>query len=429
MENRFQASPSAHFARVAPSLRRFRVALLMRRKGIPEGASRSVKFKVLSVATGVVVGLLLIEIVLRTVPGVFGADIEQQLTADPRNYGVAHPYIGYLHHPDATTVVSGKDFRAVHRVDKVGFRNDWPWPRHPDVAILGDSVTFGYGVENAETWPGILSRFPGQRAILNLALIGAGPQQYLRIYETFAACLHPKLVIVGFWARNDFWDADVFDQWLTSGIGDNYLVWRDFGRPKRMPASVRQPIRAAESLFELTGYRLSRSSRLYNLLRVVRESFRNRAAEPPTVFRFADGRQLQLRMDDYLEKTAKGASGERDLHLTVDALQSLDRLTLEDGAHLLVLLLPSKEETYGPLLGRNVPDPTKALRDELDGRGIDYLNLGPGFQRRAAAGDQLFFEVDEHPNPAGHALIAQLVGERLGQLNGEDAGKIDHRSR
>jgi hypothetical protein len=117
------------------------------------------------------------------------------------------------------------------------------------------------------------------------------------------------------------------------------------------------------------------------------------------------------------------------LQLTVDALQSLDRLTLDEGAHLLVVLLPSKEETYGPLLGRNVGDPTLALRDELDGRGIDYLNLAPGFQRRAAAGDQLFFEADQHPNPAGHALIAQLVGERLEQLDGGDAGKTDHRSR
>jgi lysophospholipase L1-like esterase len=111
------------------------------------------------------------------------------------------------------------------------------------------------------------------------------------------------------------------------------------------------------------------------------------------------------------------------------ALQSLDLLTLGDGAHLLVVLLPGKEETYGPLLGRNVPDPTSALREALDSRGIDYLDLAPGFQERAAAGDRLFFEADEHPNPAGQALIARLVEARLEQLDKENAGRADRRSR
>jgi hypothetical protein len=397
----------------------------MGRTSTPKSASRHFGFKLLSVAIGGGLALLLVEIVLRAVPGVFGADIKQQLTADPRNYGIPHPYIGHLHRPDTEIVVSGKDFSGVHRVDKAGFRNNWPWPAHPDIVILGDSVTFGYGVNNEETWPAILSRSLGKSAVVNLALIGAGPQQYLRVYETFGANLHPRLVLVGFWARNDFWDAELFDRWLTSGSDDNYLVWRDFGRPERVTLSVRHPVRALEGLFTLAVDTVLRNSRLYNLARVERDGLQRRAGGPPKTFRSADGGRLQLQMSDYALKVAKGQSGDRGFQLTVDALQRLDSLTLRGGAHMLVVLLPSKEETYGPLLGSNVDDPTRALRAALDDRGIDYLDLAPEFLQRASAGDRLFFEVDEHPNQAGYALIARLVRAHIDH-NGQKLLPEDH---
>jgi hypothetical protein len=45
----------------------------------------------------------------------------------------------------------------------------------------------------------------------------------------------------------------------------------------------------------------------------------------------------------------------------------------------------------------------------LEKHRIAYLDLGPAFRERAAAGEQLFFEVDGHPNARGYDLIAQVV--------------------
>ena len=78
--------------------------------------------------------------------------------------------------------------------------------------------------------------------LINLGLIGAGPQQYLRVYETFGTRLHPKVLLVGFFVRNDFSDADTFDGWLKSGAGGNYMVCRDSGRPRSTSLSMDQPI-------------------------------------------------------------------------------------------------------------------------------------------------------------------------------------------
>jgi hypothetical protein len=78
-----------------------------------------------------------------------------------------------------------------------------------------------------------------------------------------------------------------------------------------------------------------------------------------------------------------------------------------------MVLQPSKEEVYLPQLDDNVPDVTRGLRDLFDSRGIEYLDLVPGFREHARAGEQLFFEVDGHPNQRGYALAGELVLNHL----------------
>src|SRR5262245_52016721 len=91
-------------------------ALLMRRNRVGDKPSRQIWFKLLSAAAGAVVAVLLVEIGLRVASGMFGEEVRQQLSADPRNYGIPDAYIGYRSRPDSTIVVSGKDFKAEHRV-------------------------------------------------------------------------------------------------------------------------------------------------------------------------------------------------------------------------------------------------------------------------------------------------------------------------
>ena len=67
---------------------------------------------------------------------------------------------------------------------------------------------------------------------------------------------------------------------------------------------------------------------------------------------------------------------------------------------MLVLLQPSKEQTYLPARPQ-AADPTQELLEEFNRNGIDYLDLAPVFRQRAAAGERLFFEADGHPNQAG----------------------------
>ena len=46
-------------------------------------------------------------------------------------------------------------------------------------------------------------------------------------------------------------------------------------------------------------------------------------------------------------------------------------------------------------------------------RGIEVLDLTPAMQEGARRGEQLFFEIDGHPNLAGYTIVAEAVSAYL----------------
>ena len=365
-------------------------------------------------AGSILFALTLGEGILRLVPGLLSVELQQIVEARPDNFGIADPYIGYLHKPNNTFIVAGRDFRAANHTDGYGFRNAWPWPETAEIVTVGDSLTFGYGVEDDQGWPALIARNLFPNRLINLGLNGAGPHQYLRVYERFGTTLRPKLLLVGFFVANDFWDADMFDRWLKLEARNNYLVWRDFGRPRSTSLNLNQPIGDLVVSVIWRCHLLASNSRLYNFLHHVRKSLRTylRGYSPSQLklFQAPDGTQLQLDIEDFTNKVKIGQPGHRAFDISVEALQRLDSIARANGTSILVVLQPSKEEVYLPLMGENSfdADPGKPLRVKLKELDIPYIDLLPAFRTRAK-GNALFFEVDGHPNARGYALIAELV--------------------
>jgi lysophospholipase L1-like esterase len=359
----------------------------------------------LLVLLAVVISLVAAEGLLRAFPRLL-LPLELQIALDdsPETRGVSHPYIGYLQAPHGT-LVRTREFEISYPTDAHGFNNADPWPARADIVAVGDSLTFGYGVAPNQAWPALIARDLPDTKVINLGVIGAGPQQYLRVYETFGAQLEPKILLIGFFLANDFWDAEMFDTWLKSGVGGNYLVWRDFGRATD-----------ARSAFLPTAVR---RSYLYNWARFIRQSYRNWRAREPKDLQLADGSHLKLRPDDLAQMTAYVEPGNPIFDLTLDALERINAIATSHGTHVLVVLQPSKEETYLPLLDGTIADPGAPLRAELKARGIEYLDLLPAFREHAVAGAKLFYEFDGHPNAEGYRLIAEQVLAHLESNAGE----------
>jgi len=388
--------------------------LVLRTRRLAEPLARADLFGLIALGFSVVLTLTLAEVFPRVAPGLFSEKLQGFLWgADPANFGVAHPYIGHLHTPHNAFPGGEGDHQIVHHVDGLGFRNAWPWPERADIVVIGDSVTFGQNVADDEAWPARLAERAAPSRVINLGLIGAGPEQYLRLSETYGLPLEPRLVLVGVFARNDFWDAGVFGRWLEAGAPGNYMVWRDFGRPEPVDVSLRHPRKILERANRAYVIPAVRRSHLFALVRGLRGGVEADPPPAPRIYRFEDGRSVQLHEADFVAKTRRAQPGERVFELAIASLQQLHARALAHGAHVLMVLLPGKEEVYLPLLGDPTPDPARALRSAMDRLGIEYLDLAPAMRARAAEGEQLFYEVDGHPNPTGQALIARLVHEHL----------------
>jgi lysophospholipase L1-like esterase len=382
-------------------------------KRITREATRTLLIKICLSFSSVLFVLALGEGVLRLFPEILSPDVQQVVRVSPSDYGVTHPYIGYLHTPNKVFRISGIDFSAVHHVDAYGFRNPWPWPAQADVVVVGDSLTFGHGVANDQAWPSILDRALSPIRVINLGLEGAGPQQYLRVYETFGVNLQPKVLIVGFFVRNDFWDEGMFDRWLRSGAGGNYMVWRDFGRPKEVGYSLQAPITTLAATLNWNLQLLARRSHLYNFMLHVATGAKQWRRSEVNVVQLSTGARLRLFPEDFKRKTTGAQRGRPEFQRVLEALQRLQSIAREHVTHPLVVLQPSKEEIHLPLQGWEVPDVAAPLKEELDRLGISYLDLREVFHDRAVKGEKLFFEVDGHPNATGYALIAEVILSHL----------------
>ncbi|MBI5629791.1 MAG: SGNH/GDSL hydrolase family protein [Elusimicrobia bacterium] len=84
-------------------------------------------------------------------------------------------------------------------------------PAHPGkirVAAVGDSTTFGWGVERERVWPSAAQDLLGKKyglsnvEIVNLGKPGASPEDYLR-HVWHAGSLNPDIVLLGFLPGND----------------------------------------------------------------------------------------------------------------------------------------------------------------------------------------------------------------------------------
>ena len=365
-------------------------------------ASIPCSFNLCLLLVSLILCLVLWESALRLFPRLLPPGIRQRFEVTSQSMGVSHPYIGHLHTPNITGTLQGKDFKATHHTDAYGFRNVWPWPAAADIVVVGDSFVFGYGVMDQQAWPAVLNHALPQYCTLNLGLIGAGPEQYLRVYETFGRQMQPRVLLIGMLMANDGWDAVMFDHWLALGATGNYMKWRDYGRYIFTP---RDPIEGLKNLGRRYSY-------LYNLAQGAYKTWRWGGLE---ILPFADGSQLQLVPSQLGEATARAQPDQPGFDLILKALTRLHTLATANNTHVLVIFQPGKEEVYLPLLGKPAVDPGAALHLALDQQGIDTLDLTNAFRQHAQAGERLFFEVDGHPNQYGYKLIAQEVLAHLKQ--------------
>ena len=158
-------------------------------------------------------------------------------------------YRGRLRKPEYDTLVS---------INSRGFRG--PEVRdsgEPRMMIIGDSMTFGYGMDDSDAYPAILDTLSTSVEVINGGLPGSSPGMYLAWLRAHGTELHSSAYLIGFFIGNDIDRADeIWAEVDTDGLplrieSFEYEVVDNYIRLKKTRIGYRYPILRESHLFHL----------------------------------------------------------------------------------------------------------------------------------------------------------------------------------
>jgi hypothetical protein len=314
--------------------------------------------RLLFLLAGLLVSLALAEAVLHFFPRFapqppsYVGDLPDQ----PSEHLAADPVLGWRMRPNTDWRADTDEYQVRYRSNTEGFRDErlpGSSQKPHKIALVGDSLAFGFGVSFQQTFGAVLESKLADTAVYNFALPAFGLDQMWRSVAEVALPTRPDLVIVGFIA-DDFtrsltaFRKDVGFNKPTFAIHDGALV--------RQTAEDRPPawIRFLEAHSRLwTGGREA-----LHLLGV----------------RFGVGPWWEPN------------------RAILDAIRADCRAAR---APVLFVFLPMAKPYRFP-----------AVSDYMKETGADFLDLGSRAERPPGL---LHYRVDGHPNPAGHRFVAEAL--------------------
>ncbi len=310
---------------------------------------------------------------------------------------VDDPYLGARLAPLVHDTIRTADYQYAVELDSLGFPNRLPWPKHTDIVVLGNSLVVGPGVGIDGQFTSLLARALDGRSVLNLGLPGGSPQQELRIYSRYARPLHPKVVVATLWVASDVDNTVQFEHWLAEGSPPDFTAYRQtYGTTHGELSSLKDVRDFLSRSYLLRAF-------FYEVKGVVRpDNLRERVT-------FPDGETLFLSVRAQ-RRLAQGAE-RPDFDLDsgfVAPLRQLRTAAESDGARFIVVLMPSKEETYGADSFPAVLNTVRDVRERLLAAGFPVLDLYDAF-RATGKSRPLFWQRDIHFNAGGNALTAQAI--------------------
>ena len=343
------------------------------------------------VLLGVVVPVVALEFALRVLPENFLPrsvhDLVQAMSFRAPDHYLTDPELGYLLPPgsDFQSTNSEFSFRVKTNLnyDHAGFRGGTLGGKTWGVAV-GDSFTFGIGVDHEATWEAQLTKL-SQHEIVNLGVQGFGPQQYTGVLARYGVALQPKIVFYCLFT-NDLRDSEQYEKW------------------KRRP-----PAKFSVKRF------LENYSVIYNLFHQWRRARTqgSRYVELPEV-----GQELSIRKlrDEIVADSRRMPIAWPLIARAIDGALSQSR---QAGATLVVLYFPSKEEVYWDLIKQKMKS-LEALDGRVDqlkksamqycqARQLICLDLTPALKSRAQREEKLYFSIDTHWNELGHKVVAAEI--------------------
>ena len=251
------------------------------------------------------------------------------------------------------------------------------------IVAIGDSLTFGWGVNDNETFcsrlAGLISaRFPGQDVdIVNLAVGGYDTRQEVGLLRRHVSRLQPDVVLVGFYSN------DVPEAFDDKGAAANS------GQPARVMHLNPAPASWLDA-------QIRKSRALYLSGRVVK-----RVSQRGEWGR--SGFSMELDLLSGRDSAELNTAWER-----VGAqFGELRSMAMASGFSVGIVTLPPREQVQGAYPNAQYQNRVRAIAERMGFFVIDPL---PALSASGVAAAALYVPYDRnHPSAEGHRVIAQAV--------------------
>ena len=277
------------------------------------------------------------------------------------------------------------DFRIRIEINDFGLRNPEPINKADNrIWVVGDSFTFGWGVEQNEIYSSVIGQILGE-ATYNVASPGTNVCGYQALIARMPTTARPKAMVVGLTMENDLsvYDCKKADQ-KSATQGDEAIV-------------------LTPTLSNLKGL-LTEYSAFYNIAvtAMKRIQFINEWLV-----------RLGLAAREHVEtKTIEADSLNAIAEGTVRELVWLrDQLATE--TPLVVLLIPARFEIRDGAPAHRLM--RRVITEELGRQGLAFVDPFKGFKQ--AGFGPTHFAHDGHWSPLGHKIAAQAAADWLRRQN------------
>ncbi len=340
---------------------------------------------------------------------------------------------GLLFDPGTEDSYVMRDYTCTDRINSLGFRDREFGLRKASairILALGDSTTYGWGVNLEDTWCKRLEENLRKQGldveVLNLGKPAAGPYEYARIAEAAVPALRPDYVLVGFFGAEDLaqlGDALSFD--MDNFVRDSfpnilYLTIRyrnrgaQGGAVKRTADDIRKwYAQTAQQLHD--GMSAEQRSRFDAIDQEARQAFLDGKLNPWMIDQATNSPQTFLDSAEYERLHAQIRKAARQL-------ARIRRVAARYGAKEIVASVPEgftvNKEAYDnvqrigfqlvpSMLQDDVPD--RAIAEACKRAGVETFHSVTDAMRRHIDEKGLYFEFDRHMTAAGNALYADLI--------------------
>jgi hypothetical protein len=257
------------------------------------------------------------------------------------------------------------------------------------ILVSGDSIAFGVGVDDGETFAERLQTPGSPYQVANLAVSGYGTDQELLRLEHEGLSLDPEVVVLNVCLSNDYVD-NVLDSYLHDPETPKPRYVVEQGELVLKDEHLRRPWPSEVALW------LEERSHLFNALLLVDPSVR---AEGDALEREHWVARRNRVLSDF------GPVADLAMRLVVRVVRSCR----ERGAEVLVLLHPDRDSFGGD---DRLVAPFEA--GEVSAAGARIIDLRRRYWAARLGFDQIAFDDIGHLTSTGHSFVAEILRSELG---------------